>query len=59
MIEDMIVNLKKYDVAEISYKTGVSIATVSNIIAKRNINPTISVVQKLQDFLEEKDSELS
>ena len=59
MLETLIEELKKHDTKEVCYKSGISQATLLNIISGRNTNPTIKVVQALQDFVEAKNNELS
>lgn len=54
MLKELIARLKKQDVAEVAFKSGVSIATIHNITSGRNDNPTIKIVEKLQNFLDEK-----
>lgn len=55
MLEEMVAKLKKYTVAEIAYKTGVSVSTVSNILSGLNKNPNMKTVEALQEFLKSKE----
>ena len=55
MLEEMVAKLKKYTVAEIAYKTGMSVSTVSNIISGANRNPNMKTVEALQEFLKTKE----
>lgn len=55
MLEQIIIELKKYGVAEIAYKTGVSVSTISNILSGLNKNPGIKTVEALQEFLKSKE----
>ena len=55
MLEEMVVKLKKYTVAEIAYRTGVSVSTVANILSGANKNPGYKTVEALQEFLKSKE----
>lgn len=55
MLEEMVAKLKKYTVAEIAYKTGMSISTVANILSGSNKNPNMKTVASLQEFLKSKE----
>ena len=55
MFEEMVAKLKKYTVAEIAYKTGVSVSTVSNILSGLNKNPNMKTIEALQEFLKTKE----
>jgi len=59
MLEKLIADLRKYDPAEISYKSGVSLSTVNALRSGSQKNPTIKTVEALQKFVEEKQDELS
>ena len=59
LLAELVTELKKYDSKEICFKSGVSFSTLNNLLSGRNTNPTIEVVEKLQNFLEEKENELS
>lgn len=59
MLDDLIPKLKKYRLEEISYKTGLSITTLTRLINGKNDNPTLKTIQTLQQFLTEKENELS
>ena len=59
LLTELLTELKKYDSKEICFKSGVSFSTLNNLLSGRNTNPTIDVVEKLQNFLEEKENELS
>lgn len=54
MLAELVAELKKYDRAEIAYKSGVSLATLNNIMSGANTNPTIKTVSMLQEFVERK-----
>lgn len=55
MLEQLKAELSKYGVAEISYKTGLSISTVSNILSGVNKNPNMKTIEALQEFLKSKE----
>ena len=55
MLDEIVAKLKKYTVAEIAYKTGMSVSTVSNIISGANRNPNMKTVEALQNFLKTKE----
>lgn len=55
MLEEMVAKLKKYTVAEIAYKTGVSVSTVANILSGSNKNPNMKTFNALQGFLKSKE----
>lgn len=57
MLDELIAELKKYDRAEIAYKSGVSLSTLNNIMSGFSTNPTIKTVQMLRDFLDSKKGE--
>ena len=58
-LTELLTELKKYDSKEICYKTGVSPSSLANLLSGRNTNPTVGLVAKLQDFIQEKENELS
>lgn len=55
MLDEIVAKLKKYTVAEIAYKTGMSVSTVANILSGSNKNPNMKTVEALQDFLKTKE----
>lgn len=55
MLEEIVAELKKYKVAEIAYKTGVSVSTISNILSGANKNPGYKTVEALKEFLKSKE----
>lgn len=57
MLEELVERLAKCDVAEIAYKTGLSISTVSKILSGTNKNPNLKTVEALQEFLRNKEQE--
>lgn len=50
--------LRAHDTAEVSYKTGLSIATIDGIKSGRNKNPTTKTFTAIAGFLEMKKNEL-
>lgn len=54
MLEELIEELKKYDRAEISYKSGVSIGTVNTIMSGANKDPKLSTLTALRAFVDAK-----
>ena len=58
-MQQLIDTLSKMDKAEICYKTGLSMSTVLNILSGRNDNPGIKTIEKLKNFVKEKENELS
>lgn len=50
-------HLRAHDTAEVSYKTGLSIATIDAIKSGRNKNPTTKTVTAIAVFLEMKKDE--
>lgn len=59
MIEGILDEVRKYNRTEVAYKTGLSISTLNNILGGRNTNPTLETVEKLQNFIKEKQDELA
>lgn len=57
MLEELIEELKKYDRAEISYKSGVSIGTVNTIMSGANKDPKLSTLTALRAFVDGKQQE--
>lgn len=57
MLEELIEELKKYDRAEISYKSGVSIGTVNTIMSGANKDPKLSTLTALRSFVDGKQQE--
>lgn len=57
-LTDLKEGLRRHATSEISYKTGISIATIEAIKSGRNKNPTTKTVTALADFLEMKSHEL-
>lgn len=55
MLEDLVNKLRPFNVAEIAYKTGLSVSTVSNMLSGANQNPNIKTVEALQEFLKSKE----
>ena len=55
MLDELVKKLRPFPVAEIAYKTGVSVSTVSNILSGANKNPGIKTVEALQNFLKTKE----
>lgn len=49
--------LKQYSTAEISYKSGISIATIDQIKNGIRKNPSYKTITALADFLEKKKDE--
>ena len=57
MLSELIETLKKYDRAEIAYKSGVSIGTINALLSGANTNPNLKTLTALQDFVEKKVKE--
>lgn len=57
MLSELVDELKKYDRAEIAYRSGVSIGTVNNILSGSNKDPKLSTLTALQNFVESKKKE--
>jgi len=57
MLEQLIADLKEYEVSEIVFKSKVSFSTLNGILNGTNDNPTLKTVTALQKFLEEKKGE--
>lgn len=57
MLNDLIERAKAHDVAEMAFKTGVSVYTIRNILSGRHENPTLNTIMALQDFCDQKDYE--
>lgn len=56
MLKKLVADLNKYEMAEIVFKTGLSVGTVNAIRNGSNDNPTIKTVEKLQQFIETKEN---
>ena len=54
MIENLLKELRKYDRAEIAYKSGVSIGTINALMSGANKDPKLSTITALKEFLESK-----
>lgn len=57
-LSELQTQLRAHDTAEVSYKTGLSIATIDAIKSGRNKNPTTKTFTALAGFLEMKANEL-
>ena len=57
MLKELISELRRYDRAEISYKSGVSLGTINHLLSGAARDPKLSTVQALQKFLESKEQE--
>lgn len=56
MLDELILDMRKHDRVEMSYKSGVSIHTINKILSGRMINPTIKTVGALRKFCDEKEN---
>lgn len=56
-LSELQAQLRAHDTAEVSYKTGLSIATIDAIKSGRNQNPTTKTFTALAGFLEMKKDE--
>lgn len=54
MLENLLKELRKYDRAEIAYKSGVSIGTINALMSGANKDPKLSTITALKEFLESK-----
>ena len=59
MLEELIEKLKAYSREEVCYKAGISIGVLNKLMCGSNDNPTLKTITKLQNFIEEKENELS
>lgn len=56
MLDELILDMRKHDRVEMSYKSGVSIHTINKILSGSMTNPTIKTVGALRKFCDEKES---
>ena len=59
MLEELVNKLRQYNRIEVSYKTGLSLSTLNNLMCGKSTNPTIETVEKLNDFIRSKENELA
>ena len=59
MLEELVNKLRAYPREEICYKAGISIGVLNKLMCGSNNNPTLKTITKLQNFIKEKENELS
>lgn len=57
MLKDLLTELRKYERAEVAYKSGVSIGTINALMSGANKDPKLSTLTALQSFLDSKEKE--
>jgi transcriptional regulator with XRE-family HTH domain len=59
MLDELVTKLRAYSREEVCYKAGISIGVLNKLMSGSNDNPTLKTITKLQNFIKEKEDELS